>query len=474
MKALLVNPPSIHMITTNVPEVVDDETGFYPPLGLLSVAAHAREHSGWEIAVVDAEVERLTHDALRERIGRERPDLVGIQCLTFTLIDAAAAARAVKEIDPSIHVCLGGPHVNIYPDESIALAEVDSLVLGEGEIPFSAFLRSFGKTEELSKIPGLVLKKGEEIVKTPPPCLIDDLDALPFPARDLVPWREYYSVLAAERPVTTMMTSRGCPYKCVFCDRPHLGKVFRYRSATSVVDEMEECVRMGIREIVFYDDTFSINRQRVVDVCDEIGQRGVKISWDIRARVNTVDREILRRLREAGCRRIHFGVESGNASVLRSMKKGITLEQARNAFAWSRKEGIATLAYFMVGSPGEGEREIRDTIAFAREIDPDFVHFSVATPFPATELYRKALEEGVVSRDVWQEFAASPREDFVPPLWSETFTEEELVAFLHRAYKRFYSRPTYLVRQIFRVRSLGELRRKARAGIRVLGMRKSQ
>jgi radical SAM superfamily enzyme YgiQ (UPF0313 family) len=227
---------------------------------------------------------------------------------------------------------------------------------------------------------------------------------------------------------------------------------------------------MGIREIFFYDDTFSINRQRVVDVCDEIGRRGVDISWDIRARVNTVDRELLRRLKAAGCRRIHFGVESGNPGILRSMKKGITLDQARNAFAWARGEGITTLAYFMVGSPGEGEEEIMDSIDFAREIDPDFVHFSVATPFPATEFYRLALNKGVVASDVWREFAAAPREDFRPPLWTETFSDGELVAFLNRAYKSFYSRPTYLVRQVFRVRSLGELRRKVKAGIRVLGM----
>jgi len=459
------------MITTNVPDVVDEETGFYPPLGLLSVAAHARENTDWEMSVVDSQVEKLSYEDIRARVARERPDVVGIQCLTFTLIDAIATARIVKELDKGIIVCLGGPHVSIFPDESISFPEVDYLVLGEGEITFTELLRCLEKNRVPRDIPGLIFRHRSEIVRTGVPALIQDLDILPMPARDLVPYQLYYSALARERPVSTIMSSRGCPSRCIYCDRPHLGKKFRAKSAGKVVDEMEDCARKGIRELFFYDDTFSVRKKRVLEICDEIERRGVQMRWDIRARVDMVSRETLKRLKSAGCVRIHFGVESGNNKILKILQKGITVERARQAFDWARQEGITTLAYFMIGSPGEREEEVEDSVRLARKLDPDFVHFSVTTPFPATRLYTMAMEQGIVRSDVWREFAADPREDFVPPLWDEYFTREELTRLLFGAYRNFYNRPSYLLRQTLKVRSLDEFYRKVKAGIRIMRLR---
>ena len=301
--------------------------------------------------------------------------------------------------------------------------------------------------------------------------LEDDLDRLPFPARHLTPYPKYSSVIARRAPITTMFTSRGCPYQCIFCDRPHLGKKFRARSAKNVVDEMEACVELGIREFLVYDDTFTIQRQRVLDVCDEITRRKLDIGWDIRARVNTVDEEMLRRLRQAHCERIHYGVEAGTDRVLKVLQKGITLEQARQAFRATKRAGISTLAYFMIGAPTETREEILQTIAFARSLDPDFVHITIVTPFPGTRLYFMGLEQGRFTHDFWREFAANPTTDFQPQYWEEHLTRDELQELVTHAYKSFYERPGYILRRLAQVRSVGELARKARAGVKVFLMR---
>jgi radical SAM superfamily enzyme YgiQ (UPF0313 family) len=456
------------MIQTNVPEAVDEETGAYPPLGLLYVAAFAEKNTSHSIEVLDASLEKMSATQVGEEVGRRRPDVVGIQALTFALIDVILAAKAIKRIRPETIVVLGGPHVYLYPDETMEIPEVDYLILGEGEEPFAQLLDTLESGGNLADIPGLVWRSNGGILKNPLPSLIRDLDRLPHPARHLVPSERYHSVLARKLPVTTLMSSRGCPYRCIFCDRPHLGKSFRARSAESVVEEMEICIRMGIREIFFYDDTFSINRKRVIEICDAIRKRGIRVSWDIRARVNTLDEEVLDQLAAAGCTRIHLGVESGTPEIIRILRKDIDLDQTRRVFEMASKRGITTLGYFMIGNPSETRAQIEQTIAFAKSLRADFVHFAVTSPFPGTELYRMGLESGILAQDLWREFARNPQPGFRPAVWEEVLTHDELIALLDWAYKSFYRRPGYLVRRMLKVRSWAELRRQVRAGLRIL------
>ncbi|MDP2909512.1 MAG: radical SAM protein, partial [bacterium] len=298
--------------------------------------------------------------------------------------------------------------------------------------------------------------------------LIQNLDELPFPARHLVPFQKYSSVLAKKFPVTTMFTSRGCPYRCLFCDRPHLGKFFRARSASNVVDEFEKCVRMGIKEIFIYDDTFGVDRQRVLDICQGIIKRKIDISWDIRTRVNTVDEEILIALKNAGCQRIHYGVEAGTQRILNILRKGITLEMAEKAFRLTKKAGIQTAGYFIIGSPSETEEEILATINFAKKLNPDFVHFTILTPYPATDLYRFGLETGVIKYDYWKEFAQTPSLDFSPPVWEEIFSKDELNKLLKKAYRSFYFRPGYVLKRLREVSSFKEFLAKAGMALKLL------
>ena len=467
MKVLLIYPPAENIITSTYPSFVDEEAGFYPPLGLMYVAAYAERNTEHKIEILDTQVEKMDYPTIEREIERRKPDIVGIQAMTFMLIDVIITAKIIKRVNKEIKIVLGGPHVNIYPDETISIPEVDYIVLGEGEIPFTELIQNLEDTQKLKKIKGLVFKEGEKIVNTGSRELIENLDTIPFPARHLTPYKEYYSLLAKRTPVTTMMTSRGCPYKCLFCDRPHLGKKFRARSAGNVVDEMEECVKMGIKEFFLYDDTFAVNRQRVFDICNEILNRDLDIGWDIRTRVDNVNKELLEKLREAGCERIHYGVESGNPEILKVLRKGITIEQAKEAFKMTKEVGIRTLAYFMIGSPRETKSQILETIEFAKKLNPDFVHFSVTTPFPATPLYYMGLEEGQLKSDYWREFAKNPTKDFAPELWEEILPQEELIELLKYAYKSFYIRPRYILKEMLEVRSLEEFKRKAKAGLSV-------
>jgi radical SAM superfamily enzyme YgiQ (UPF0313 family) len=467
MKVLLINPPQLNLVTNNIPSVVDEERGHNPPLGLLYIAAHARVNTPHDIRVIDAVVEELSYDELKERVARETPDVIGVTATTFTLVDAVETVRVAKEAAPLAKVILGGPHPYIYPEESINLPGIDYLVLGEGELIFSALLNNIDDPEALRNIKGLVFRHGDGVVNTGLDCLIEDLDSLPFPARDLTPYHKYYSLIARSRTVTTMITSRGCPFKCLFCDRPHLGKRFRARSAKNVVDEMEQCVSMGIKEFLIYDDTFTINKQRVFDICREIRERGLKIHWDVRARVDTVTPDMLKAMKEAGCDRIHYGVEAGTPEVIETLRKGITLDQVKRVFKETREAQIAILAYFMIGSPGETKEQAEATLRLARELDPDYLHLSITTAFPETDLYRLGFEKGILKEDYWREFAKHPHIGFVPAIWEEHMTREELVGMLRKGYKEFYLRPAYIIKRLRALKSFFDFAVKVRAGLKV-------
>ena len=422
--------------------------------------------------MIDAQVEELSYPVLKERIREARPDLVGLTAMTFTLLDVLKTARLVREIDPELPVVVGGVHAFLYPVETVRLPEIDFVLSGEGEASFACLLNELAGNRRLKRVPGLTFLENGELRQNGIAPLCADLDSLPFPDRRLVPYDKYSSVMARRQPITTMFTSRGCPFRCAFCARPHLGKQFRFRSAANVVDEMEECIELGIREFLVYDDTFTVNRERAIAVCDEIIGRRLDIGWDIRARVDCVDRELLAKLKAANCERIHYGVEAGTEKILRVLNKGITLEKARETISLTGKMGIETLAYFMIGSPTETREDILRTIDFALELKPDYVHITILCPFPETAIYARGLSEGVFSRDHWRDFARQPTNGFSPPYWNEILSDEELQELLQFAYKKFYTRPSYLLRKALQVRSLRELSTKVRAGLKIFGMKK--
>ncbi len=471
MKVLFINPATAQRISTNLPTLVEQERGVLPSLGLMYVAAATEKYTEHQVEFLDMQVEDMTYAWLEEELKKRKPDVVATQAITFTLLDALQVCRTVKKVNPDILVVLGGPHVFIYPEETIRQDCVDFLVLGEAELYFPKLLEALRDEKKLQQVQGIVFKKKNgEVVQTPHHGFIQNLDEIPFPARHLTPYKKYYSLIAKRAPVTTMITSRGCPYRCTFCMRPHLGKLFRAHSPQYVVEELKACLQMGIKEFMIYDDTFTIDKKRVEGICDLILKEGLEkeIGWDVRARVNTVDEALLKKMRQAGCERIHFGIESGDPAILKVLQKDITVDQTRNAFRWAKEAGISTLGYFMIGNPTETAEQIQRSIDFALELEPDYVHFSVTTPFPATPLYEYGLKKGVFKMDFWKEFAQNPQPGFMPQLWEEVLTRDQLLHYLRKAYKSFYVRPKYILARLKDTGSLLQLWRRFKAGLKLI------
>lgn len=467
MKILLINPPSFNTIKSCLPKVIDEGRGFTPPLGLMYIAAYLEKYTNHQIEILDSQVEQMDYSELEEEIKKRNPDVVGITAMTFTIIDVIKTAEIVKKANSNIKVILGGPHATIYPEETARLKEVDFCIIGEGEKTILKLIKNINNPNKLRQVKGLCFQEKNKIINTGQANFIENLDGLPFPARHLAPYKKYFWSLSPLEPITTMFTSRGCPYKCLFCDRPQLGKNFRSRSAKNVVDEMEECQKMGIKEIFMYDDTFGVNRQRVLDICSEIEKRNLKIAWDIRTRVNTVDQKILIALKEAGCQRIHYGVEAGTQKILDILRKGITLEMAENAFKLTKKIGIQAAAYFMIGSPTETKKDILQTIKVMKKLKPDYVHITITNPYPATDLYQMGLEQKVLPYDYWKKFAENPTPDFEPYFWEKELSREELFALLKKAYRSFYLRPNYILKRIIQLKSGKELLRKTKSALNI-------
>jgi len=376
MKILLINPPRFYELVGKNPSIIEDHRGYNPPLGILSLAGYLEKHTDYEVEILDAQPDEYGYEELRDVLRDKMGDVVGITAMTFTLIDVLKTVLLVKQLSPETKVVLGGPHVHIYPKETVNLPGVDFVVQGEGEKTFVQLLDNLSNLDALEKIPGLAFKRNGRIIDTGISPLIENLDELGFPARHLTDVTKYSSLLGRHNTITTMFTSRGCPYRCTFCDRPFSPVIsgFRWRSAKHIADEIEECLSLGIDEAFIYDDTFTVRKDRVFELCNEIKQRKLDFRWDVRAHVNTVTPELLRAMKEAGCDRIHYGVECGNNRMLKVIKKNTTVERVEQVVGWTKDLGMEILTYFIFGQQTETAKDFQDTIDFAKRLFPITTH----------------------------------------------------------------------------------------------------
>jgi len=453
-RVVLLHPRLDHVVPAATPEYVAGNSGCLPPMGLLYLQA-ALEGSGHESVLLDANAEDMDHAAAARRVAEIAPDVVGIQAMTFTMPDALLAARAVKQAAPRAKTVLGGPHPTIFPHQTAALDGVDYAFAGEGEVDFVRLLDVLGDAAAERAVPGVARKDNGGVSYTPSAGLLKDLDALARPARRSSPYRKYRSVLATRSPITVMITSRGCPFDCVFCNR--MGRKYRCHSAEYVLAEFDEIAAMGIGEVFIHDDTFTLRRDRVEAICRGLIERNADVIWEARTRVDCVDGPLLALMRRAGCTRLSFGVESGSPRVLEAMRKGIDLAKVREVFRLCRTEGITTLADFMIGSLDERREDVDMSLDLAGTIKPDYVQYSICSPYPGTPLYAIGRETGLIADDVWAAFARDPLAEFRSPVWTQHFSEEELTSLAAMAYRRFYMAPGRMLRQAAKVRSLKQL-----------------
>lgn len=465
MRVMLIRPPARHTVESEVPEAVEAENLSYPPLSLMSIASFIQSESDHECTILDAQLDNLEYDTVEQQVRAYAPDVVGITCFTVQLVDVHNTIKAARRAGVR-YVVLGGPHINDFPKESVDLPGVDAVVKGEGQKPMLELLNVWDRGEVAKGIPG-VMAHPDDPIPEEDVYFSNDLDEYPIIDRAMVDYQKYYDVMGEGGIFTTMITSRGCPYRCTFCNTPR--HRYRVMSPSRVCDELETCTQLGIREIYFVDDTFNITNRRVHELCDEILKRGIDISWTVRFRVKGVDRPLLEKMKAAGCARIQLGVEQGTEEGLLRLKKDVTSREIEHAFALCREVGIHTVAYFMIGTPTERSRQdVLDTIDYSIRLNPDFVMYNILTPFPGTTLYDEGVRDGVLDMQPWLHFMHSPSEEFKAQVWDEHFTREELRDLLNHAYRRFYWRPTFVVRNLFQIRNLNDFKRKATAGLRLL------
>ncbi len=465
MRVLLIRPPARHTVESEVPEAVEAENLSYPPLSLLSIAAFLRDKSAHDVDILDAQLDDLDYDQVLAAVRAFAPDVVGITAFTVQLVDVHRTVQTCKDAGVR-YVVVGGPHVNDFPRECRDLAGVDAVVKGEGQQPMLDLVNAWARGDVARGIAG-VMAHPDDPVPVDDVYFSNDLDAYPIIDRTLVDYTRYYDVMGEGGIFTTVITSRGCPYRCTFCNTPR--HRYRVMSPGRVCDELQACIDLGIREIYFVDDTFNITNRRVHELCDEILARGLDISWTVRFRVKGVDRPLLEKMKAAGCTRIQFGVEQGTEEGLLRLKKDVTSREIEHAFALCRDVGIRTVAYFMIGTPTERTRQdVVDTIQYSIRLNPDFVMYNLLTPFPGTTLFDEGLRDGVLDDQPWLDFMRAPDEHFKAQVWDEHFSREELRELLDMAWKRFYWRPEFVVKNLFQIRNLSDLKRKATAGLRLL------
>ncbi|MFC1974501.1 B12-binding domain-containing radical SAM protein [Chloroflexota bacterium] len=440
-----------------------------PPMGLGLIAA-VLEREGYTVTLLDANALRLSPEEVVPYVSDA--DVVGLSAMTPTIGSAMSIAHYLKRANPGLTVIVGGAHVTLLPEETLASApQVDIVVRGEGEETFVDLLRTLENEQPLEDVPGISYRKDGKIASTPERSTSVDLDSLPFLAYHLLPWQKYkpHPPHGRALPFAAIITSRGCPYKCSFCSKV-FGNKFRGQSPERVVDEIAYYKEnFGVKEIAFYDDIFTLDKKRAYAIADNIIKRDLKIDWTCEARVNLVDRELLHHMKQAGCYAVAYGIESASPVILDVLGKGITPAQVEEAVRITREVGMQTVGYFMIGSPGESTDTISKTIEFAKRLKIDFAQFAITTPFPGSELYNLYLEGGRGSVS-WDDFIYWKAGAPVSPVFeSEGLSRHDLQRWVKRAYREFYLRPAYLWQRLQRVTSWGDLKVNIKGLLMLLG-----
>lgn len=471
MKILLLNVPDAHVgKTTDDWDLEATDIGVFPPMGILYLAGVLGAGGRHEVALVDCILDRLTPDEAARRVADFEPDVVGLTVYTPTLYDALLLTRRIRELVPACRIVWGGPHTGLFPDESMAQPEVDYLVTGEAEETLPAFLDALEQGRPFADIPGIYWREDGEVRHSGEPGYVKDIETIPFPAFELLPYRRYFSAIGTGLPVGTICSSRGCPFHCTFCCKPY--STYRSRSVENILDEMAVYYAKGIREFFFFDDLFNASAKRVAAISQGILDRGFDIVWSFRGRVDAVTEDMLRLAKKSGCRQALFGVEDATDEGLRRINKKITVEQVRRAVKLCRKVGILTSTNWIIGFPHHKTREdILRLIDTAVSIDSDFAQFNIMIAYHGTEIFAEGVEKGLFPADIWRDHAAHPVPNFVEPIWEEHLSRAELSQLLKLCYRRFYFRPLPILRKFLRVRRFGELALFAKGALTLLGIK---
>jgi len=435
------------LLMTTIPPV-DSPWGVpakLPPLGLAYVGA-ALEKAGFQVQILDNYQLRTTLDFVKQETKRLNPEIVGITCGSVTYRRCVEMAKVIKEVCPSCKIVVGGWHASYLPDSALENPEIDYAIMGEGEramVELATLITNGSNERAIAEIPGIACRFDGRIVKNPPK-LIDDLDSIHYPARHLLPMEIYDRQIGylSAKPVDVMNIQRGCPYECNYCETKTLwGSKCRAFSPLRVIEELEYMVgKFGSKGIYFIDDNFTINRKRTIEICHLIKERKLDIQWACDTRVDLLSADLLKEMREAGCRTIFFGIQSGSQRILDKLNTHTTREKIVEAFKLCRKAGINIACSLMLGIPGETIADMQETYKFAEKLGPDWCTFYVFIACPTSCLYDEVLQKDLYDR----------MNDFLAFVKTDQFNYESVVEIQQRFQRSFNTSPKTILRRIRR------------------------
>lgn len=413
-----------------------------PPLGLAYIAA-VLENKGYVVNIIDANAERLSVSETVARIVNFKADIAGLTAVTPTIGICANIAEGLKKKNNSILTVIGGIHVTVLPEETLKrYLDFDFLIRGEGEFALLELLEALNKNSSFINIKGLAYRAMDSVIVNEPQIHIENLDQLPFPARHLLKNR-LYKTFDSDK-MTCVIAMRGCPAKCIYCAVNLVsGKKCRKRSPSNVIEEIQLCVSdYNTRFIAFLDDTFTFDKLWVQSLCGEFIKTGLnrRVRWSCLTRVDNVGYDLLRQMKQAGCARVEFGIESGAGEILEYLKKGITIQQMKEAFWAAKKAGLSTMGFVILNVPGETKETIAQTKRLIMELAPDFLQLSFATPYPGTELFQLCVKDNLLITRDWARYIFLNNQI----IKNNLITESELKNLMRSLQRSFYLRPKYL------------------------------
>ena len=439
MKILLVQPPFLKEEIASLTK--------YAPMGLIAVAGYARQNKNIQVEIYDANAEN-SKNQIQETIDyiiKNNPDILGLTSMTANIEHALKICESVKKIYPKTITVIGGVHVTVAPEQVLKNKNVDFIIIGEGEVTFDQFLKKINHPKTFSQIDGLGYKENKKIIINKRRELIKNLNQLPIPAYDLLKINCYRSPYGLRTPFISMLRSRGCPFQCIFCGVQNIfGRSYRVQTPERTIQEIDYLINeFKIKEIGFKDSEFILNQENVSRLCDLLIEKKYDLTWSCNARVDCGSLELYQKMKKAGCHTISFGAESGDQNILNTIKKGITVEQIRQAVKNVKQAGIRVSVNFILGNPGDNRKTIEKTIKLAKEINPDYVAFCFSTPFPGTELREMAIKNNwLINSDLsavaYMELTMNATD----------LSNEELKKYMSKAYKSFYFRPFYILKRL--------------------------
>lgn len=438
MRILLIQPPNQTEIMTGdvYPEgYAKKARSVLPPLGLLYLASYLKEKH--EVVVLDMILTEQNINDIPTILKTIKPDMVGVTAIIGLWSSALKIFKAIKNIDPSIVTVVGGPNATYFPEETFCHKEIDYMIIGNGQLPLLNLCNQLDNGKVDKDIDNCFMQGRNYTSFGVIQHKEYELDKFPFPDRTATPYAQYSVPFCPESPVTTMITSMGCAYRCAFCTTSRPSLVFMH--ADKIVEEMEQIYKLGIKSILFQDELFTTNKNHVIDVCNKLIKKNIKLHWSMKSRIDKIQPGMPEIMKEAGCFNIHFGIESGNDTTLLRMKKGYTQSTVRKTIEIVKKAGLSVSGNFMLAYPGETKEDILQTIQFAKELELNIAQFALTIDSPGSALFDEAVLVGRRTGNYLSDYVRHPDPDNsgLPTVMfsaSDKFSQKELQQFLELAY----------------------------------------